>query len=135
MGLLKPFFFFKLHADSLPVKTWLVGRGVFVPWGENCFLCKAPESVEHVFLDCWDAIFFWDVLQRTLKKDLPLTTRGIRFLSVETDPMPYDLIMLLDLQAIWKCRMAVRHADLDARPVRQYFVEHVRMLVPLFKKI
>ncbi|CAN7994061.1 unnamed protein product [Ixodes pacificus] len=73
-------FFFKLHTGTLPVKTWMVERGMFVAWGNHCFLCKKPEPVEHVFLDCWDAIFFWDVLQRTLKKEFPLDSHGIRFL-------------------------------------------------------
>lgn len=93
-------FCFKLHTDTLPVKAWLIGKRMSVPWGENCCLCKTSETVEHVFLDCWDAILFWDVLQRTLEKDLPLTARGIRFLSVENDVFPDDLVMLLGLQAI-----------------------------------
>ncbi|CAN7936962.1 unnamed protein product [Ixodes hexagonus] len=59
-------FCFKLHSRTLPVKTWLHEKGIFVPWTVNCFLCKQPESIEHVFLDCYDAVFYWDVLQRTL---------------------------------------------------------------------
>lgn len=50
-------FFFKLHTGTLPVKTWLEQRGMFVPWGVNCLLCNKPETVEHVFIDCWDAVF------------------------------------------------------------------------------
>lgn len=128
-------FYFKLHTNTLPVKTWLAKKGMFVPWGEDCFLCKKPETVEHVFLDCWDAILFWDVLQRTLKKDLPLTARGIRFLSVEGTPFPYDLVFLLGLHAIWRCRMAVRHADLNARPVRYYFIENVNLIAAVYEKV
>lgn len=91
--------------------------------------------MEHVFLDCWDAILFWDVLQRTLKKDLPLTARGIRFLSVLDKSFPYDLVLLLGLHSIWKSRMAVRHADLDVRSVRLYFIEHIAMLAPVYQKV
>lgn len=61
-------FFFRLHSDTLPVKVWLDGRGIFVPWGVNCLLCKQPETIEHVFINCWDAVMFWDVLKRTIKK-------------------------------------------------------------------
>lgn len=64
-------FFFKLHSGSLPVKAWLVEKGIPVAWSENCLLCKKPETIEHVFLNCWDAVFFWDVLQRTIKKRPP----------------------------------------------------------------
>lgn len=69
--------------------------GFFTPWRVNCLLCKKPETVEHVFfLDCWDAIFFWDVLQWTLKKEFPLSSHGIRNLAVENaDNVPNDLVM------------------------------------------
>ncbi|CAN7939388.1 unnamed protein product [Ixodes hexagonus] len=90
-------FFFKLHSGVLPVKTWLDDKGLFVPWGVNCFLCQKPETVEHVFLDCWDGVFFWDVLQRTLKKEFPLDPYGIRFLAVEDEngiPTAYHSILL-----------------------------------------
>lgn len=119
-------FFFKLHTGTLPVKTWMQEKGLFVPWGVDCLLCKKPETIEHVFLDCWDAVFFWDVLQRTLKKDLPLDAYGIRFLPVSNEEgIPFDLVMLLGLHGIWQSRMAVRHADVNARPVRQYFFQSV----------
>ncbi|CAN8001627.1 unnamed protein product [Ixodes hexagonus] len=116
-------FFFKLHSGVLPVKTWLDDKGLFVPRGVNCFLRQKPETVEHVFLDCWDGVFFWDVLQRTLKKEFPLDPYGIRFLAVEDENgIPLDLVMLLGLHSIWKSRMAVRHADTDARDIREYLV-------------
>ncbi|CAN7937877.1 unnamed protein product [Ixodes hexagonus] len=63
-------FFFKLHTDTLPVKLWLRDKGIFVPWSVNCRLCNTPETIEHCFIFCTDAYLFWDVLQRTLKKDL-----------------------------------------------------------------
>lgn len=71
-------FFFQLHCGVLLVKTWLEERGLFVPWSTNCLLCKKAETVEHVFIECWDAVFHWAILQRTLKKDLPVNPRGIR---------------------------------------------------------
>ncbi|CAN7937033.1 unnamed protein product [Ixodes hexagonus] len=56
------------------MKAWLHEKGIFVPWTTNCLLCKTPETIEHVFTFCWDALLFWDVLQRTLKKDLEITS-------------------------------------------------------------
>lgn len=107
---------------------------MFVAWGDHCFLCKKPETVEHVFLDCWDSIFFWDVLQRTLKKEFPLDPHGIRFLAVENEnSVPFDLVMLLGLHSIWRCRMAVRHAHVDTRPVGEYFSESLRYVVEVWK--
>lgn len=129
-------FFFKLHTNCLPVKKWLDQRNIFVPWGIDCFLCKRPETIEHVFLDCWDALLFWDVLQRTIKKDLPLTPHGIRFLPVEkNNEIPADLVMLLGLHAIWRSRMAVRHADVNVRPVRLYFIESVWKLKSVYSSL
>nr|XP_037291564.1 uncharacterized protein LOC119187528 [Rhipicephalus microplus] len=119
-------FFLKLHTGTLALKTWMQEKGLFVPWGVDCLLCKKPKTIEHVFLDCWDAVFFWDVLQRTLKKDLPINAYDIRFLPASNEEgIPLDLVMLLGLHGIWQSRMAVRHADVNARPVRQYFFQSV----------
>ena len=102
--------------------------------GAHCFLCKKPETIEHVFLECWDGVFFWDVLQRTLKKDLPLDAHGIRFLSVENEEgFPFDLTMLLGLHSIWKTRMAVYHADTNVHEVQEYFRESVSLFVEVQK--
>lgn len=99
-------------------------RGIFVPRSVNCHLCKLPESVEHVFIYCWNAVFFWDVLKRTLKKELYITDPSIRYLPVHTtEKYPYDMIILLCLYCIWRSRMAVRHADIDVQPVHFYFIE------------
>lgn len=127
-------FFFKLHTGTLPVKTWMEEKGLFVGLPSICTLCKKEETVEHVFMECWDAIFFWDVLQRTLKKDLPLSPHGIRFLPVDRgDVVPYDLIMAVGLHAIWRSRMAVRHADPNALTVSNYFAQNVTMLYEVYK--
>lgn len=127
-------FFFKLHAGVLPVKTWMSDKGLFVPWGDHCFLCRKPETIEHVFLDCWDAVFFWDVLQRTLKKDFPLDAQGIRYLAIDNeDGFPYDIVMLLALHSIWRSRMAIRHAEVDARRAIEYFRESLTLFLELQK--
>lgn len=127
-------FFFKLHVGVLPVKTWMIEKGLFVPWGPDCLVCKKPETVEHAFIDCWDGVFLWDVLQRTLKKDFPLDSHGIRFLAVENyGGVPYDLLMLLALHSIWKARMAVRHNDVDVKPSRELFCQSVREILEVYK--
>lgn len=36
-------------------------------------------GTEHAFIECSDAVFFWDELRRTLKKDLLITSVGIRY--------------------------------------------------------
>lgn len=127
-------FFFKMHTETLPVMTWMAAKELFLPWGADCSLCRKPESIEHVFLDCWDAVFFWDVLQRTLKKDLPLTPHGIRYLALGPDVLPYDLLFLLGLHAIWRSRMDVRNADVNARSVCCYFVESICKLREVFHR-
>lgn len=129
-------FFFRLHCGVLPVKTWLEEKGVFVPWSTNCLLCKKPETIEHVFIECWDAIFHWDILQRTLKKELPITAQGIRFLPVDNDGgVPYDMFMALSLHSIWKTRMGVRHADVNVRTVRENFVESVAYIREVYRAL
>lgn len=128
-------FFFKLHSGTLPVKPWLQEKGLYVhPWTLNCRLCQKLETIEHIFLDCWDAVFHWDILQRTLKKDLPLTPYGIRFLPVNNDGgVPYDMFMALSLHSMWKTRMAVQNAEEDARTVREYFIESVAYIREVYR--
>ncbi|XP_072142056.1 uncharacterized protein [Dermacentor andersoni] len=126
-------FFFQFHTNTLPVKPWLDEKGLSVPWSVNCLLCRKPETVEHIFLDCWDAVFHWDIVQRTLKKDLPITPYGIRFLpTLNEDKVPYDMFMLVSLHRLWKTRMAVRHAEINARPVREYFIESICHIKELY---
>ncbi|XP_077507284.1 uncharacterized protein LOC144116392 [Amblyomma americanum] len=121
----KPFFF-QLHSNTLTVKPCLQTKRIFVPWSTNCLLCRRPETTEHIFLVCWDAVFLWDCLQRTLKKDLPLSPRGIRFLPVQNlGSIPLDIVMLLGLHSLWKVRMAVWKVDINIRPARQYFIESI----------
>lgn len=128
-------FFFMLHSGTLPVKPWLQEKGLYVhPWTLDCRLCKKPETIEHIFLDCWDAVFHWDILQRTLKKELPLTPYGIRYLPVvNNDGVPYDMFMALSLHAMWKTRMAVENADKDARTTIEYFIESVAYIREVYK--
>lgn len=128
-------FFFKLHTSTLPVKTWLQDKGIFVPWSVNCRLCNAPETIEHCFLFCTDAYLFWDVLQRTIKKDLALNPYGIRFLPIaSTDNVPYDLFFLLGLHSLWRCRMIDRNAEYP-RTTKSLFIEEVSKVKNVYEHI
>lgn len=119
-------FFFQLHTGTLPVKPWLESKGLFVPWSADCLICKKLETIEHIFLDCHDAVFLWDVLQRTIKKDLPITPFGIRYLPcAQPGEVPSDLLMVLCMHSIWRTRMDVRHEHVVVHPAHQYFVESV----------
>lgn len=126
-------FFFKLHTNTLSVSTWMDEKGFFVPWTTYCRLCRKPETIEHAFIECWDPIFHWDVLQRTLKKELPITPHGIRYLPIENvNGIPYDMFMLLGLHSLWKTRIAVNNADVNARPVRENFIESIAYIRDIF---
>lgn len=126
-------FFFKLHTGTLPVKTWLEERGMYVPWGSSCLLCNKPETIEHVFIDCKNAIFFWDILQRTLKKDLPLTSYGIRFLPCDSSVQNLDVIFLLGLHSVWRSMLSYRHCDVRVLSVNECFVEAVIKVRDVYK--
>ncbi|XP_042149496.1 uncharacterized protein LOC121837761, partial [Ixodes scapularis] len=130
-------FFFKLHTSTLPVKPWLRERGIFVPWSVNCRLCNQPETIEHCFIFCTDAYLFWDVLQRTLKRDLDVNAYTIRFLPLKpNDSFPYDLFTLMGLHSLWKTRMIDRNAD-PPRTTKSNFIEtvsHVRNVLDHLKE-
>lgn len=129
-------FFFQLHSGTLPVKPWLQEKGLFIPWNINCRICSKPETIEHIFLDCSDAIFHWDILQRTLKKDLPIHPFGIRFLNVgDTGGVPLDMFMLISMHSLWRTRMADRNADPNARPAREYFIESMVCLREVYRTL
>lgn len=74
--------FFKLHSVTLPVKARLQARGILVAWQMNCLLCKCPESVDHAYIHCRDAVLYWDVLKSPLKTELYVTPHSIRFFLV-----------------------------------------------------
>lgn len=123
-----------LHTGTLTVKSFLEERGFFLPWGSHCLICKQLETIDHVFLHCWEGVYFWDVLQRTIKKELPLDSYGIRYLPTDNeDGFPFDQIMLMGLHSIWRSRMAGYFCDPDARPARMYFRESVHRFLEILK--
>ncbi|XP_037502956.2 uncharacterized protein LOC119377650, partial [Rhipicephalus sanguineus] len=105
-------FFYKLHTDTLPVKSWLQRKGIFVS-SVNCRLCDVPETVEHCFISCKDAILFWDILQRTVQKYFNINSHTIRYLlPTSLDEVPFDMFFLMGLHSLWKTRMQDRNAEL-----------------------
>ncbi|XP_075543490.1 uncharacterized protein LOC142577937 [Dermacentor variabilis] len=121
-------FFFKLHSETLPVKTSLNSRGCFVPWSTNCRLCPRAETIDHCFIDCRDAVFFWDLLQRALKKDIDITPYSIRFLPFKvTGGPPYEMFIVLVFYSLWRRRLCDRHAE-SPRSTRSFFRESVAYL-------
>lgn len=63
-------FFFRLHTSTLLVGTWMHKKMDIYGAGEHGLLCEKPENIEQDFSNCWGGVFFWNVLQLTLKKDL-----------------------------------------------------------------
>lgn len=109
-------FFFNLHSSTLPVKAWMEEKGMFLPWSADCLLWKTRETVDHVFIQCWDTIFFRDMLKRTVKKELYITLHSIRFLPLhKNEELLLDMLILWGLHSIWRSRMSVRYADVSPR--------------------
>ncbi|XP_075744390.1 uncharacterized protein LOC142803182 [Rhipicephalus microplus] len=133
-------FFFKMHTSTLPVKTWLNKKSIYVPWTVNCRLCNQPETIEHCFIHCRDAFYFWDILKRTLRKELPITVHGIMFLPFKKsliDKTHYDLFMPSGLYSLWKSRVIDRHTE-PPRSTRSVFREaaaQIRSVVETFDPV
>lgn len=99
-------FFFRLHTGTLPVKAWLHERGIFVPWTTNCCWCNSAETIDHCFITCTDAVFFWEVFQRAFKKEVFVNSYSIRFMPVPCNvPIPLDMFMLVGMHCMWKARV------------------------------
>lgn len=107
------------------MKPWLEEKGIFVPCSINCIIWNKPVTIDHLFLDGWDAVFLWNILKRTLKKELPGTAYGIRFLPTDiTGGLLYDMVVFMCMHSLWNTGMAVRNADADVRPAREYFIDN-----------
>ncbi|XP_064467231.1 uncharacterized protein LOC135378212 [Ornithodoros turicata] len=118
-------FFFKLHTSTLPVKAWLQQKGLYVPWSVNCRFCNTPETVDHLFLDCTEALFFWDDLQfKVLKRRLSLNPHTIRFLPLRPgENVRYDIVLLVAMYCLWKLRMADRNEEPLCPPMKYFKAE------------
>uniref|UniRef100_L7LZ34 Putative tick transposon n=1 Tax=Rhipicephalus pulchellus TaxID=72859 RepID=L7LZ34_RHIPC len=120
-------FFYKLHSETLPVKTWLQRKGIFVST-VNCRLCDVPETIEHCFVSCKDAILFSGVLQRTLRKKFTINSYTVRYLMpTSLDEVPYDMFFLIGIHSLWKTRMQDRNAE----PIISSRTHFIRMAIHL----
>ncbi|KAM7282189.1 hypothetical protein ISCGN_002339 [Ixodes scapularis] len=68
-------FFVRMHMEVLPVKSWLHGKGVFVPWSLNCDLCGNTETIQHVLVECSNAYLFWDEMRTCFRLSRMALTR------------------------------------------------------------
>lgn len=130
-------FFFKLHTSTLPVKTWLEEKGIFVPWSVNCRFCKVPETIEHIFLHCTEALFFWDDLQiKVLKRRLLLNPHTMRFLPLPPNEVfRYDIVMLVAMYCLWKLRMADRNEEPLVPPMQSFKVEIAQLRLATMRNL
>lgn len=93
------------------MKTWLRSRDIFVS-SVDCPLRDVPETIEHCFISCRDAILFWDVLQRTLQKDFVLNPHSVRYLlPASCNDVAFDMLLLIGMHSLWKTRMLQRNAE------------------------
>ncbi|XP_042143687.1 uncharacterized protein LOC121834023 [Ixodes scapularis] len=119
-------FFVRMHMEVLPVKTWLHQKGFFVPWSLNCDLCGAPETIQHVLVECSNAYLFWDEMRTTfeLRDSFEVEWSVFKYLQLEERDKTEvaHVMMLLGLHAIWQSRTAMVQCHLDARPTWSYFV-------------
>ncbi|KAM7290602.1 hypothetical protein ISCGN_027218 [Ixodes scapularis] len=119
-------FFVRMHMEVLPVKTWLHQKGFFVPWSLNCDLCGAPETIQHVLVECSNAYLFWDEMRTTfeLRDSFEVEWSVFKYLQLEERDKTEvaHMMMLLGLHAIWQSRTAMVQCHLDARPTWSYFV-------------
>lgn len=60
-------FFYKLHTEILPVKTWLKKKVIFVS-SVKCRLCDVTETIQCCFISSKSATLFWDVFQQTKER-------------------------------------------------------------------
>ncbi|XP_064473271.1 uncharacterized protein LOC135387955 [Ornithodoros turicata] len=121
-------FYFKLHSNTLPVKEWLAKKGFFVPWSTHCRFCKVPETIDHVFVDCTEAQFFWDDLGKRIGKDLRINPHTIRFLPLHSEEtMRCDIICVVGLFSLWKLRMLDRNEEPLTPPMLLFQQEMLHM--------
>ncbi|KAM7293424.1 hypothetical protein ISCGN_026554 [Ixodes scapularis] len=85
-------FFVRMHMEVLPVKSWLHGKGVFVPWSLNCDLCGNTETIQHVLVECSNAYLFWDEM-RTCFRLSDHGREGIVLIFADITDIAYDFFM------------------------------------------
>lgn len=85
--------------------------------------------VDHILLDCWDAVFFSGRNARDPQERVPINApwhtfssgRREKLRSLRHDPTARPA-------QYTACPMAGFHADIDVRPVHKYFIERMCFL-------
>lgn len=102
-------------------------------------MLRGRQTVHHVkcpkqlFIHCWDAVFIWNVLQRTLKKDIGITTYTIPFLPVSSkNTFSFDLVMPVALYSMRKPRLDIRNENLYLNIVRIHFIDLVSRIKSVY---
>lgn len=109
-------FFYRFHSRTTTVKEWLDLRGMETYGSTDCRLCKVTETFTHAFILCVDAVFFWDVFKRTLKKDFEVEETNLRYLHfAEHLDTIQDILVVLGLYSLWKTRKVDNEAGV-AKP-------------------
>lgn len=101
----------------LLVKVWIVCAL------EHRLMCKKFKTTEHAFIDCWGAVFYWDVLQCMLQQDFPITDAYGIILSHWSCQIPIQPHLLLGLKSIWWPFTDVRNSYPRVRYDKGYFAE------------
>ncbi|KAM7304867.1 hypothetical protein ISCGN_014767 [Ixodes scapularis] len=126
-------FFVRMHMEVLPVKSWLHGKGVFVPWSLNCDLCGNTETIQHVLVECSNAYLFWDEMRTCFRLrsafDVEWGTFKYLLLGDGEGTEVTSVLVLLGLHAIWQSRTAMVQCHLDARPTWDYFLAKLDWVV------
>lgn len=124
--------FFRFHAGILPVKTRQADRGFFVPWSTGCHLCGRPETSEHVFAECGNAVFLWAELQDFYKIEIDTSYEALRFLKCSTTAEAKeitDIVVTLAVHALWRTRVDVVECALHPRPAWRHFINKAEWTV------
>lgn len=80
-------------------------------------LCKMPENIDRVFVQCRDVNPFWGVLQRALKKDIYISPHNIAYIPIRKNvSLKYDVLVIFELYSTWLSRVSVRHANCVTNP-------------------
>lgn len=90
-----------------------------------------PETIEHCFIVCKDAILFWDVIHRNLQKYFDLNSHSIRYLVAPYEDVPFDMFLLIGLHSLWKSRMQDRNAEKTISS-RSHFVQMIIHLKDIY---
>lgn len=106
---------------TLPVKTWLNGKRVFVSWSVSCRSFDQPEAINHCFALCRNAVcFFWGEwgsfsgLLRKIYKSIVASDEKL-FCAVY-------LFVWIGMFSLWKCRM-IDHNAKELRGTKSVFRE------------